>query len=204
MDAAHRAWGDLVIVALASTAIVLFAAGAHPTRRVRSFDQPSTPVVDAQRPRRRRPGKRDGDDLPATIDLLVLAIAQGLLPAAAIREIAPCTNGIIREALEATVVRLDAGERFADAVTTLPAVLGHSADTLADGFAAADRDGLPLAPVLERLAAEARQMRRRQIDERARRLPVRLSVPLVLCTLPSFALLTVVPLLLAALTSLRH
>ena len=75
---------------------------------------------------------------------------------------------------------------------------------MADGFAAADRDGLPLAPVLERLADEARQMRRRQVDERTRRLPVQLAVPLVLCTLPSFALLTVVPMLLAALTSLHH
>jgi pilus assembly protein TadC len=204
VDATHRAWGDRVIVALASAALVLFAAGVHPPRRVRSFSQRSTQLGDAQRPRRGRPGRRDGDDLPATIDLLVLAIAQGLLPAAAIREIAPCTNGIVREALEATVVRLDAGVRFADAVTTLPAMLGHRADTLADGFAAADRDGLPLAPVLERLASEARDMRRRQIDERARRLPVRLSVPLVLCTLPSFALLTVVPLLLAALTSLHQ
>jgi pilus assembly protein TadC len=61
-----------------------------------------------------------------------------------------------------------------------------------------------LAPLLERLAADARQMRRRRFDERARRLPVRLAVPLVLCTLPSFALLTVVPLLLAALTSLHR
>ena len=64
---------------------------------------------------------------------------------------------------------------------------------------------LDVAPtVLERLRDEARQLRRRRADERIRRLPVRLSVPLVLCTLPSFALLTVVPMLLAALTSLRR
>jgi pilus assembly protein TadC len=134
----------------------------------------------------------------------VLAIRQGLLPAAAIREIAPFTTGRVHDAMHSTIGRLDRGERFADAIMSLPEVLGPPAHALADGFAAADRDGLPLAPVLERLAADARQMRRRRFDERARQLPVRLAVPLVLCTLPSFALLTVVPLLLAALTSLHR
>ena len=134
----------------------------------------------------------------------MLAIGQGLLPAAAVREIAPCTEGMVRIAMEATIARLDAGDRFADAIGAVPELLGPRAHALADSLAAADRDGLPLAPVLERLALEARQMRRRQIDERTRRLPVRLAVPLVLCTLPSFALLTVVPLLLAALSSLRR
>ena len=76
--------------------------------------------------------------------------------------------------------------------------------SLADSFAAADRYGQPLAPVLERLADEARQHRRRQADTLARQLPVRMSLPLVLCTLPSFVLLAVVPLLLAALSSLHR
>ena len=86
----------------------------------------------------------------------------------------------------------------------LPRRLGPCALTLADGLAAADRDGLPLAPVLDRLADEARQHRRRQADTLARQLPVRLSLPLVLCTLPSFVLLAVAPLLLAALSSLHR
>ena len=174
------------------------ALGAQPTERPRTKRLPPALLTLL---RRRR---RADTDVPEAIDLLVLAIRQGLLPAAAIREIAPFTTGLVRTALGATVARLDRGERFADAISSLPQVLGPHAHALADGFAAADRDGLPLAPVLERLAADARQMRRRHLDEQARRLPVRLAVPLVLCTLPSFALLTVVPLLLAALTSLRR
>jgi len=82
--------------------------------------------------------------------------------------------------------------------------LGPAVASLVDGFAAADRDGLPLGPVLERLAADARAQRRRNLDAAARQLPVRLSVPLVLFTLPSFVLTAVVPLLLAALSSLRR
>ena len=49
-----------------------------------------------------------------------------------------------------------------------------------------------------RLAAEARLERRRAAEATARRVPVKLLFPLVLCTLPAFALLTVVPLQLLA------
>jgi len=95
------------------------------------------------------------------------------------------------------------GKRFADALTCLSAELGPIAQPLVDSLSAADRYGLPLAPVLERLSLEARQQRRRDSDAAARELPVRLAVPLVLCTLPSFVLLAIVPLLLGALSSLH-
>ena len=81
--------------------------------------------------------------------------------------------------------------------------LGPVAQPLIDSLSAADRYGLPLAPVLERLSFEARQQRRRDIEASARELPVRLAMPLVLCTLPSFVLLAIVPLLLGALSSLH-
>jgi len=185
-----------MITLLTILAIATIAAATRPCHARPTGAEPPAPL------RRRKP--RDDTDLPEAIDLLVLAIRQGLLPAAAVREIAAFTTGPVRTAMDATVARLDRGARFADAVGSLPELLGPNAHALADGFASADRDGLPLAPVLERLATEAREMRRRRFDEQARRLPVRLAVPLVLCTLPSFALLTVVPLLLAALTSLRR
>ena len=85
----------------------------------------------------------------------------------------------------------------------LRAELGPIAQPLVDSLSAADRYGLPLAPVLERLSFEARQQRRRDADATARELPVRLAIPLVLCTLPSFVLLAIVPLLLGALSSLH-
>lgn len=141
---------------------------------------------------------------PDAIEMIVLAVRAGYLPAAAMEIAGPHLAPAIRPAFASVSARTAAGERFADALSALPAALGPLAAPLTDSFAAADRYGQPIAPVLERLATEARQHRRRQADTLARQLPVRMSVPLVLFTLPSFVLLAIVPLLLAALSSLHQ
>lgn len=138
------------------------------------------------------------------IELIVLAVRAGHLPLSAIRVVHRHMAPDVGDAFAEVLDRCEAGERFADALTHLPPRLGTRAHSLADGLAAADRDGLPLAPVLDRLADDARAQRRRRADAAARQLPVRLSLPLVLCTLPSFVLLAVAPLLLSALTSLHR
>ena len=66
-----------------------------------------------------------------------------------------------------------------------------------------DRAGLAFGPAIARLADDARDHRRRLAEAAARELPVRLSFPLVLCTLPSFALVAIVPLLVGALSSVQ-
>ena len=73
---------------------------------------------------------------------------------------------------------------------------------LARALATAVEEGVPLEPALRRVAAEARDRRRRAAEEAARRVPVRLLFPLVACTLPAFVVLTVVPLLVVGLDSL--
>jgi tight adherence protein C len=140
---------------------------------------------------------------PNALDLLVLSIRAGYLPAQAIGEITPYLPTAVRPSFSAVDQALQRGDGFADALDQLPALLGPIAQPLVDSLAAADRYGLPLAPVLERLSFEARQQRRRDTDAAARELPVRLALPLVLCTLPSFVLLAIVPLLLGALSSLH-
>lgn len=142
-------------------------------------------------------------DFPNALDLLVLSIRAGYLPAQAIVEITSFLPPSLRPQFTAVSEAMQRGERFADALGHLPLLLGQIAQPLVDSLSAADRYGLPLAPVLERLAFEARQQRRRDADATARELPVRLAIPLVLCTLPSFVLLAIVPLLLGALSSLR-
>jgi len=138
------------------------------------------------------------------LDLLLLSIRAGLLPVEAMRMVLPHIGPTARVAFDAVLEQVGAGTRFADALAVLPQQLGPRAFLLADALAAADRDGLPLAPVLERLSADARAQRRRDADAMARQLPVRMAFPLVLCSLPSFVLLAVAPMIIAALSALAH
>jgi tight adherence protein C len=153
--------------------------------------------------RKARTAREVAASFPNALDLLVLSIRAGYLPAQAIGEITPYLPTALNPSFSAVEQALQRGDRFADALDQLRVGLGPIAQPLVDSLAAADRYGLPLAPVLERLSFEARQQRRRDTDAAARELPVRLSLPLVLCTLPSFVLLAIVPLLLGALSSLH-
>ena len=139
---------------------------------------------------------------PDFVDLLVLTIRAGCTPVQAFRALAGAAPAPVRGAVVAVTTRVDEGDRFADAITALTQLLGAVAQPLSDALALADRHGTPLAPTLDRLADESRAQRRRNAELAARQLPVRLSFPLVGCTLPSFVLLTIVPLMAGTLSSL--
>jgi tight adherence protein C len=109
----------------------------------------------------------------------------------------------VRPAFAAVEQRLHRGQGLADALGELGDRCGACALPLVTAISTAVRDGLPLAPVLDRLTDDANASRRRQGEAAARRLPVRLSFPLVTCTLPSFVLLAIAPAILGAVSSLR-
>ena len=141
---------------------------------------------------------------PDAIDVLLLTISAGYLPIQAFALVADLLPAPVSDAFAAVSRRCAAGERFADAVQSVTDELGPLAGPLVDGLAMADRYGLPLGPVLSRLGDEARHHRRRAGEARARQLPVRLAAPMVVCTLPSFVLLAIAPLLIGAFSSLRR
>jgi tight adherence protein C len=151
----------------------------------------------------RRRHQRASRALPDVIDLVVVGVRAGLSPQHALLVASGQAPSSIQEALEEVGHRLSRGQRLADALQALPERLGPAAASLADSLATADRYGLPIEPVLDRLAAEVRIDRRRQAERYARTLPVKLSFPLVICTLPSFVLLAIVPAVLGALSTLR-
>jgi pilus assembly protein TadC len=163
------------------------------------------PVARRWRAARTAGARADAVDvvLPDAIELAVALIGAGLTPAQAVRTLAARAPAATRAGWAAVVHRVDRGERLADAWSELAVVLGPPAAEVADALAAAERTGRPLGPTLERLAVEARAARRRRFDADTRRLPVRLSFPLVACTLPAFVLVTVVPIGLGTLSSLR-
>ena len=140
--------------------------------------------------------------LPDAMELLVLSVGAGLTPFQAVCDLATFDEPAVGDAFAEVVRRTQRGSAFADALAALPERLGAGAGGLADVIATSDRHGLALGPMLDQLAVEVRASRRRLDQADARKLPVRLSFPLVACTLPSFVLLAIAPAVIAALSSL--
>lgn len=136
------------------------------------------------------------------VDLLVVLLKSGRTTHQSLECIARWGDVDVRRAAERILDRCRQGERLADATGELIDVFGSAAVGIANTLAAAERDGLPIAPVLDRLVGEAHAERRRQAQVDAAKLPIKLAFPLVTCVLPSFVALTVVPILIGALSSL--
>ncbi len=159
------------------------------------------PTLIARRTRRAHEAAI-ADQLPDIVDLLALTTAAGLPIAAALCAIGRRPGGPLGAALERAAAHIERGGTTGAALGLVVDDTGASTRPLVDALAAHDRYGTALAPALERVAIESRLRRRRQAEEAARRLPVTLLFPLVLTTLPAFALLTVVPLLAGSFGSL--
>ena len=142
--------------------------------------------------------------LPDAIDTFVLLVHAGLTPQLAIERLVDAAPPITRPAFAEVVHRTRRGATFADALAALNSHFGTRAIALVDLVAASSRYGLPIADVLTQLSVETRATRRRLDEAAARALPVKLSFPLVICTLPSFVLLAIAPAVLAALSSLSN
>jgi Flp pilus assembly protein TadB len=140
--------------------------------------------------------------LPEAVDLLLLASGAGLSLPLALPLVAERAPEPVGGALRAVESACAAGSGRADALLGHVGALGDPAAALAHVLVDHLRYGVPLVPGLERAALELRLARRRRAEEEARKLPVRLLAPLLTCVLPAFVLLSVVPLLVAALRSL--
>ncbi|MGI9032068.1 MAG: type II secretion system F family protein [Ilumatobacteraceae bacterium] len=179
----------VVAAGLIGAAIVGLAALAVPRlRRRRAADRARLDVLRS---------------MPDAVELFVLCVHAGRSPTQAIAELAATAPVPVRPAFAAVELQLHRGRTLTDALAELAHHAGGAGRELATAVATADREGLPLGPVLDRLAADARAQRRRSGEAAARRLPVQLSFPLVACTLPSFVLLSIAPAVLGALSTLR-
>lgn len=165
-------------------------------------------VAGAQRWRRHRSSaiaeRQIADALPDVVDLLRVAVSAGctvpVALAAVARRAPPAIGPALREALRQHAL----GMSLADALDGVIRMHGDVVRPVVQVLVAADRDGALLGPALERLATDLRTDRRRRADIAARRLPIAMLFPLVLCTLPAFGLLTIAPLLLTTLQALHH
>lgn len=155
--------------------------------------------VGAARRRRRDDVDRVVRELPEVIDLLSLSLAAGGSIPTAVREVSRVASGPVSAALAEATARIEAGHRLADALGGVVAETSEHAAPLVRALADADLYGTGLTLTLHRLASEARATRRRRAETAARQVPVRMLLPLVVCVLPAFVLLSLVPMLAGTL-----
>jgi tight adherence protein C len=143
-------------------------------------------------------------EVPQLLDLLAAGSAAGLSAFAAMRRAVDGLRGPLAVELRRTLDAVDLGARWYPE-------LGGTADRLAlpdlrRAVAVIGRTqalGSSLTEATRDLAADARSSRRAAIAERARAAPVKMLFPLVFLILPAFLLLTVVPVLLTTVRSIR-
>lgn len=137
-------------------------------------------------------------DLPAVLDLLVVAMGAGATPPRAVALAARWAPEPVAAPLRQVLVTTELGGSFLDALDMLRNDRSGFAP-VAEVLGASARLGAPAAAALSRLAEETRAAARRRAEARARVLPVKLLFPLVFLVLPAFGVLTVVPALLSAM-----
>ena len=137
--------------------------------------------------------------LPEAIDLIGLGVVAGLGPRQALLTSHRWLPHPFAEVFGEALRRADAGELLSDAIDVVAPRLGREAQPLCVVRSGAELAGGGLAAGLLRLGDDARRHRRSAAAARAQRLPVQMLAPLVLCVLPAFGLVAVVPLLLTGL-----
>jgi tight adherence protein C len=142
-------------------------------------------------------------ELPATIEVLRMAVASGLTLTEAIEVVAEEVHDTAGGLFEQVARRHRRGESLADALVSVATRVGDPAETVLVLLATTHRSGAAIRDALGRMAARQRDALRRDAEARARRLPVTLLLPLICCVLPSFALVTIVPVLMSGVTRLH-
>jgi tight adherence protein C len=133
-------------------------------------------------------------DLPDALDLLTLSVEAGLGFDAALAQVASSMPGPLAREFTRMLQEIQMGQRRADGLrglaarTTIPELR-----TLATSLVQAADLGIPIATVLREQAHQMRLRRRQYAEEQARKLPVKIVIPLVLCIFPALFIVIVGP-----------
>lgn len=131
------------------------------------------------------------DELPAALELLSAAIAAGLPLRSAVGELLVVLDGPLAEDLQQVLTGIDLGR---DEATAWRALRDHPAlGPISVDLARSLESGTMIAATLQRHAAIARRNRRGDREARARTVGVKSVPPLMLCFVPAFLLISIVP-----------
>jgi len=143
-------------------------------------------------------------EIPQLLDLLATASAAGLSAVVGLQRSVSVLRGPLGAELRTSLDAVDLGARWREELAAVTERLGLP--DLRRAVAVLMRTetlGTSLTEATRELAADVRRSRRAAVAERARAAPVKMLFPLVFLVLPAFLLLTVVPVLLTTVESIR-
>jgi tight adherence protein C len=141
-------------------------------------------------------------DLPDAIDLLTISVESGLGFDAAVQQVARNTEGPLAEEFSRVLREMQIGQGRADALRAL-AERTNVGDvrTFVGAMVQADSFGIPIAQVLRVQSAEIRVKRRQRAEEKAQQVPVKITIPLIFCILPTLFIAVMGPAVLSIMDS---
>ena len=125
-------------------------------------------------------------ELPDAIDLLTISVESGLGFDAAIQQVARNTDGPLADEFSRVLREMQIGQSRAASLRGL-ADRTNVADvrTFVSAMVQADAFGIPVGQVLRIQSGEMRVKRRQRAEEKAQQVPVKITIPLIFCILPT-------------------
>jgi tight adherence protein C len=143
-------------------------------------------------------------DLPDAIDLLTISVESGLGFDAAVQQVARNTEGPLAEEFSRVLREMQIGQGRADALRALGERTNvGDVRTFVGAMVQADSFGIPIAQVLRVQSAEMRVKRRQRAEEKAQQVPVKITIPLIFCILPTLFIAVMGPAVLSILDSFK-
>jgi tight adherence protein C len=150
---------------------------------------------------RRRTKFKEG--MPDALDMMLVGVEAGLSLSAAIKHIVKefaAVHPVVSEQFQIVTLEFQAGRSRADTMNSLARRMKiPMTRTLASMIVQAETLGVSMAQTLQVLAQELRTQRMLEAEKKAAELPVKMTIPLVLCIFPSLMAVALVPAMIGIL-----
>jgi tight adherence protein C len=124
-------------------------------------------------------------ELPDAIDLMTISVESGLAFDAAVQQVARNTEGPLADEFSRVLREMQIGQGRAEALRGLAERTEvDDLKSFVTAMVQADSFGIPIANVLRIQSSEMRTKRRQRAEEKAQKVPVKITVPLIFCILP--------------------
>ena len=143
-------------------------------------------------------------ELPDAIDLLTISVESGLGFDAALQQVAKNTDGPLADEFARVLREMQIGQGRSEALrgladrTNVPEVA-----TFVSAMVQADAFGIPVGQVLRIQSHEIRIKRRQRAEEKAQQVPVKITIPLIFCILPTLFIAVMGPAVISIMDSFK-